>query len=97
MPTLRLTDKQFEAVSLACMDYGFLAYRWQLTPDDERDFENWTKEDERELEESIIKTLKDAADHAQLTEIADALAAHWQDIDSPHGEYKSASSPLVGA
>lgn len=95
MPSLHLTDKQFEAMCLACMDYRFLGDRGRLTEDDTRNYDDWTKEDGRNLETSILKLLKDTADRVQLTEVADALAMHWQDIDSPHGEYKSASSPLV--
>ena len=96
VPILRLTNEQFEAVCLACMDYGSLGDRGCLTMAVALDFSGWSDEDERELEASIIKVLRDAAQRAQLTEIADALAMHWQDIDSPHGEYKSASSPLIG-
>ncbi len=53
----------------------------------------YLEDEERSLVKSIVYRLKVAAEHAELTQIAERLARKWTDVDSPAGEYSSSSSP----
>ena len=78
---------QLEAIVNRCLKGSFLGHRWE---------EEWTDEDDRQLAKTVLERLKAAAEEVELHDIAESIANHWRDMDSPKGEYSSSSSPVGG-
>jgi hypothetical protein len=91
---MRLSDQQFEQICRAVMGSASIGLFGRLLDSDDREFPPFNEDARREFKDGLIRVLLQESRRRELTEIADYLATHWEDDDSPQGEYASSSSPL---
>lgn len=94
---MELSDLQFEAVCKAVVKDVFVGSFDRLLQSDTRTFPKTTFQEREAFKNDFIQVLLKEAERRELHEVAEYLAHHWADNDSPKGEYSSSSSPLTSS